>query len=385
MAELKIPPLDAGYRGEVLRRGDLPALLPAWTDLCSRAVEDNVYYSPRYAKALLGSVESGEELVFATVWKDATLVALLPCMHGWFIAPLIGFAGSAWQNKYIFSCMPLLDHALKVEAAAALLDVLASIDASEWIIPTVNTQGEACRAMISALEQKGLLWAFLDRFERPALVRDHTFEEHMRAQVMSSRRKSLARNRRRLEELGKLEHESHSFGEGLDGALSDYLRIEAGGWKGKRGTALACDEATREFALNAFTGENGSSLCRADVLKLDGTPIAVSLIAVCGRTGFAVKSTYDEAYRRYGIGVLLELEVIRSFLSESWADRLDSATAGPHVLDTLWSGRIEVANLIFSLSRRHQGFRLGALRLAQHLQANMREGLKRGITLFRHH
>jgi Acetyltransferase (GNAT) domain len=130
---------------------------------------------------------------------------------------------------------------------------------------------------------------------------------------------------------------------------------------------------------------NGSSICRADVLKLDGIPIAVSLIAVCGRTGFAVKSAYDEAYRRYGIGILLEFEVIRGFLSGDWADRLDSATAGPHVLDTLWSGRIEVANLIFSLSPRHQAFRLGALRLVQHLQTNVRDGLKRGITLLTHH
>jgi hypothetical protein len=306
-------------------------------------------------------------------------------MQVWFIAPLIGFAGSDWQNKYIFSCMPLLDDDSKIEAAAALVDVLASIGAAEWIIPAVNTQGEACRAMIAALGQKGLLWTFLDRFERPALVRDHIFEEHMRAHVLPSRRKELARNRRRLEELGKVEHESHSFGEGLDRAVSAFLRIEAEGWKGKRGTALACEEATRAFALNAFKGENGSSICRADVLKLDGIPIAVSLIAVCGRTGFAVKSAYDEAYRRYGIGILLEFEVIRGFLSGDWADRLDSATAGPHVLDTLWSGRIEVANLIFSLSPRHQAFRLGALRLVQHLQTNVRDGLKRGITLLTHH
>ena len=40
---------------EVLARDALPTLVPAWQDLCARSVEDNVYYSPRYAQALLQS------------------------------------------------------------------------------------------------------------------------------------------------------------------------------------------------------------------------------------------------------------------------------------------------------------------------------------------
>jgi hypothetical protein len=35
-----------------------------------------------------------------------------------------------------------------------------------------------------------------------------------------------------------------------------------------------------------------------------------------GGTGFTVKCTYDEAYRSYSAGMLLETEVIRSFVAE---------------------------------------------------------------------
>jgi hypothetical protein len=195
--------------------------------------------------------------------------------------------------------------------------------------------------------------------------------------VSSNRRKGLARNRRRLEELGKVGHECHCFGEGLDRAVSAFLKIEAGGWKGKQGTALACDEKTRKFALDAFTGDEANSICRADVLTLNRAPIAVSLIALAGRTGFTVKGCYDEAYRSYSAGLLLEIEVIHGFLSGNWASRLDSATAGTHVIDSLWQGRIDVADLIFSLSPRYPELRLSALQISDRTRMSIKVGIKR--------
>ena len=366
----------SGLRGEVLGRDALPMLLPAWEDLCGRSVEDNVYYAPRYARALLESVERDSNVRFAVVWDGTQLVALLPCTSPKLPIPLLRPAGRAWQSKFTFSCMPLLDRARKTEAAGTLLDVLASISPGGWIIPTVNIQGEACQAMIAALARRRLPWAFLNHFRRAALETGGTFDEHMTRRVPAGRRKSLARNWRRLEQLGKVGHEAHCVGAGLDQAVAAFLKIEASGWKGKRGTALACDEQSRTFAIDAFTGDERNSICRADVLTLDGTPIAVSLITLAGRTGFAVKACYDESYRSYGAGLLLEAEVIRSFLSGNWADRLDSATAGAHVLDSIWVAQIDVADLVFPLSPRCPQLRLSALKASLQLTSKIRAGIK---------
>jgi CelD/BcsL family acetyltransferase involved in cellulose biosynthesis len=376
---LQVPASDPRLRGEVLGRDALPTLLPAWEDLCGRSVEDNVYYAPRYARALLDSVEIDENVAIAVVWDDSRLVALLPFTTPKFTIPVLRPAGCAWQSKYTFSCTPVLDRAVKTEAADALLNALGSASEGEWIIPTVNTEGEACRSLVEALARRGAPWVFVNHFHRAILETGSTFDQHMNAHVRSHRRKGLARNRRRLEELGKVEHESHSFGAGLERAVSAFLDIEANGWKGKRGTALACDEKTRQFATQAFTGERDNSICRADVLTLDGAPIAVSLVAFAGRTGFTVKCCYDESYRGYSPGLLLEIEVIRSFLSGDWASRLDSATSGTHVLDSLWPGRIEVADLMFSLSSRHPELRLSALQVSKGMSSNVRAALKRLI------
>lgn len=370
------PDRKLSLRGEVLGRDTLPMLLPAWEDLCGRSVEDNVYYSPRYARALLESVERHTNIDFALVWDEKRLVAILPFTRPKFAIPCLQPAARAWQSKYTFSCMPLLDALRTTEAAGALVDVLASIRGGEWIVPRVNAQGKACQAVVAALDGRGLPWVFSDRFQRASLDAGSTFDEHMKRHVSSNRRKGLARTRRRLEELGKIEHQSHCSGAGLDRAVLAFLKIEASGWKGKRGTALACDEETRKFALHAFTGEEANSICRADVLTLDGAPIAVSLIASAGRTGFAVKSCYDEAYRSYGAGLLLEAEVIRGFLSGDYASRLDSATDGTHVLDSLWPGRIEVADLMFSLAPRSPELRLSVLQRSNRVKRSIKAGMK---------
>ena len=371
------PRFKLELRGEVLKRDALPTLLPAWEDLCRRSIEDNVYYSPRYARALLESVERDKNIGFAVVWKEKSLVAMLPFTRIKLRIPLLQPAGHAWRSKYTYSCMPLLDRLTKAEATAVLLEVLAGVSDGEWIIPTLNVKGDTCKSLIAALEQRGSRWAFLGQFQRATLAAGSTFDEHMMHHVSSKRRRDLVRNRRRLEEMGKVEHESYYGGEGLDRAVSAFLAIEAKGWKGMHGTALACDEKTRKFAINAFTGDEHDSICRADVLKLEGVPIAVSITTLAGGTGFTVKCCYDEAYRRFSAGLLLETEVIRSFLEQKWASRLDAATNGTHIIDSLWPGRIEVADLIFSLSPRYSELRLCAFRMAEQTKRSISAATKR--------
>jgi hypothetical protein len=69
--------------------------------------------------------------------------------------------------------------------------------------------------------------------------------------------------------------------------------------------------------------------------------------------------------------------VLRSFLAEGWARRLDAGTAGPHVVDSLWSGRMDVADLLFSLAPKYPERRLEAFRAADQARRSARARLKR--------
>lgn len=380
---LQVPAWTTRARGEVVGREALPQLAAPWTDLCARSAEANVYYSPRYARALLDHVEPHTPLRAALAWDGDKLLGFLPFTRSRPGIPVLQAAGQAWRSKYTFSCTPLLDESRPVEAATTLLEALASVQDREWVLPTLNVHGPACRAMIAALDRVGRPWSFSNAFERAALEHGSDFDTHMRSCLPSKRRKELERNRRRLGDLGTLTHEAHVAGEGLSQAVAAFLDLEAGGWKGRRGTALACHQDTRRFALEVFAPRDGASICRADVLRLDGRPIAVGLIVFAGRTGFTVKGAYDESLRSYAPGLILEIEVIRSFLSEGWADRLDAGTSGAHVIDRLWSGRMEVADLAFSLSGSAAAWRLTAFDGAAKLRRRARNAAKESLARVR--
>ena len=340
----------------------MQADIAAWEDLCGRAVEDNVYATPHYALALLDTLARRDAVKFVTVREGDRLVGLLPVVTSPVAVPGLRARGHAWVTDYTFSATPLLDRSCATDAAAALVRGLRKLGGGEWVIPTINVEGPAGRALIDALESQRVPWTLRAGFERASLAIGQSFDDLMTAQIGAKRRRELARNRRRLEELGEVRHEVHTSGEGLARAIAAFLELEASGWKGERGTALACRPETRAFAERVFAGHGGVR-CRADLLLLNGKPIAAGMIVMTGNTGFTVKGAYDEAYAKFSAGLLLEVEVLKSFLSDKWASRLDAATAGEHVIDRLWPDRVKVADLVFSLAAH-----VPALRLKAHLR-----------------
>jgi CelD/BcsL family acetyltransferase involved in cellulose biosynthesis len=92
------------------------------------------------------------------------------------------------------------------------------------------------------------------------------------------------------------------------------------------------------------------------VLSLDGRGIAISLNLQAGRTCCAIKCAYDETYRRFSPGLVLELLVIEHLFASRFADELDSCvTQAGHVIQDLWDGAVEVG----TLALRPRGSRIG--------------------------
>ena len=331
---------------EIVDRNQVFAWRDAWQRLSDNSIEANAYYSPAYANALLDTIEARSDVQFAVVWQGGDMIGLLP-----FVAakPVLSFLNpsKAWQSDYTYNCTPLLHKDWSAQAADRLVALFVARRLGAWVLPRLNLNGPAATAIIRALEKQRKGWAVANRFARAVLEPDGSFEDHMQKHVSAKRRRDLARNRRRLENLGAVAFETCTAGPKLTAAVEAFLRIEAAGWKGRRGTALACSRTTQQFATKAFSAHHH---CRADVLSLNGEAIAVGLTIFSGRTGFAVKCAYDERYASYGAGLLLEVEFLRSLLEDKWADRVDSGTDGTHVIDALWLARTEVGDLLFSCS-----------------------------------
>jgi hypothetical protein len=195
-------------------------------------------------------------------------------------------------------------------------------------------------------------WTFqeLGAFERPVLECPETIDAYAGEHLSGSRRKSLRRRRSKLAEIGEVTFHSATGGPALAQAVEEFLVLERAGWKGSRGTALASRPATTGLARRLFESAGGPVSARADMLRLDGRPIAVSLALVCRGTAHLLKTAFDESLRAYAPGIVLEAEIVRACHKERFADRLDSASLPGGVFDGLYPDRERIGDLLFATS-----------------------------------
>ena len=343
---------QAAPTARLLSRKDLLALDNAWEELVENALEENAYLCRQYVEALLTHIEH-RKVQAISVWRGETLIALLPFTQSRWHWGGIATINKAWTTPYSMLSIPLID---KRDADAAMICLIKamgdrSTGSNIWLLNEVTIDGPVSKHLTTECKHHNNPTTVLDVFDRATLNREGTFEQHMKEQVSKKRRKDLVRNRKRLGELGTLSLTNCREGAELDHAVNEFLRIEAAGWKGERGTALDCTDATRDFAKQAFGVHNGSTVTRADMLELDGVAIAVNLSLQTGRTAFTIKCAFDEAYRTYSAGLLLEEDMIREFLEGDWADQLDSATAPGHLIQGLWNGSTQVGAILLAVGQ----------------------------------
>jgi CelD/BcsL family acetyltransferase involved in cellulose biosynthesis len=119
--------------------------------------------------------------------------------------------------------------------------------------------------------------------------------------------KDLHRRRRALELAGQV---SVEVGGGLE-SLDEVFRVEASGWKGRRGTAILSKAKTYRFYEEVAAWAARRGYLRLAFLRLDGRPVAVQYaLEDCGRWYF-LKGGVDPAAKRYAPGKLLVHELLR--------------------------------------------------------------------------
>lgn len=122
-------------------------------------------------------------------------------------------------------------------------------------------------------------------------------------------RKELARRRRRLLERGPLQLQVH--GGAAAEQLEEFFRVEAAGWKGQSGTAIAADPRTRSFYTSVARWAADRGWLRLVLLESDGRAVAGDLAVECGSVHYLLKTGFDPEYRKYAPGQLLRHDVLQ--------------------------------------------------------------------------
>ena len=132
------------------------------------------------------------------------------------------------------------------------------------------------------------------------------------ASLSSRRRQDYRRSRRRLEQSGPVSFDLRLPSVSTVAAeLAEVMRVEAGGWKRQRGSALANDarlgDYFRELALR-MAARGSLRIC---FLRVAGEAIATQLAIEHARRWWILKIGYDEKWAGYSPGIQLMWDVLR--------------------------------------------------------------------------
>ena len=124
-------------------------------------------------------------------------------------------------------------------------------------------------------------------------------------------RQDLKRRLNRLKEQGAVEF---VFTRGYQSELMQkYFELEARSWKGRGGTAVACDPKVVKLHDDFARAVGAQNALFIYELKLDGKTIAMSLNILFDRKTIFWKTSFDEEYKRFSPGNLL----IKEFLADA--------------------------------------------------------------------
>ena len=144
----------------------------------------------------------------------------------------------------------------------------------------------------------------------PYVIPEGDFEAYL-AGRRGKMARELRRRERRLDEKGRLTFDVHTGHEDLDALLEEGLAVEAAGWKGQRGTAIASSARTQSFYAEVAQSLAARGALRLAFLRLDGRAFAFDFAIEEGGVHSLLKTGYDPDFRAFGPGMLLRARMLQ--------------------------------------------------------------------------
>lgn len=319
----------------------------AWAALAECAVEPNGYYLPEWALAVDAGARNRSDLsVLCARTGSGRLIGLLPVIPAAralrLPLPLL-VAAEAYGTLRV----PLLDEGHATEAARSLVEMAARSGARAVLLRDVPLEGKAVGAFRQALEPLGLVPLTLDDYPRACLDATNDAGALLRDALGAKKLKELRRLRHRLDDVGKLAFTVATEPDDVAAATETFLALEASGWKGKRGTALAQHAGDAAFVRRATVALAGNGQCEIATLTAGTIPVASGIVLRHRERAFWFKLGFDERFSRFSPGVQLALELTQHFCADPTVSFVDSTAARDNpLIDPIWRERVTMGDLL---------------------------------------
>lgn len=356
-------PPRPGLRCQVVRDVDeMAALSELWHRLSRDAADPNVYYEPWMMLPALRHWYSGRDVLALFIFGEnpecttgpPILYGMVPFERRSDYRGIPARVLRLLRPPYTRLCTPLIHKQFVRETVRALLDWLALSPESGSLAEFRFIAGEGRVAQELHQQTTDRKWiVFQSESTIRALLKPRKNAElYLDDALRRRRRKEYLRLWNRLSEAGRTEFRVMRQAEDARPWVSAFLDLEAKGWKGREGTALASTEKDRHYFEEAALMAHARGQLMMLGLYHQDRPIALKMNFLSGRGSFAIKIAFDETFSRFSPGVLLEMENVRRLHARPEIDWMDSTADSEHfMINRLWIDRRTMETFLVSPER----------------------------------
>jgi CelD/BcsL family acetyltransferase involved in cellulose biosynthesis len=342
MKAMRALDLGDGRRAEVHSMAELTEThVSAWCDLAERSVEPNPFFEPQFVIPANRHLRTAPQRLLV-VRRDAEWLAVVPAHNRrWRRVAAVSEAG---EPSYGFLSTPLIAAEQARATAAALLVALRASGELPLVMQRLPVESVFFAAVEDALEARTLRALENNRVERALLVRS---EGDGIAHIASHHRRELKRMARRLAEDVEGEIEVHDRA-GDPEAIERFLDLEAAGWKGRAGTAMAAVPGHADFFRELCRAFHSDGRLQLFELGTADRLVASKCNLIAGEGSYSFKIAFDEQFKRWSPGVQLEVANVERFNAGElrWMDSCADSTNA--MINRLWQERLALTTILLA-------------------------------------
>jgi len=297
-APASLPTVATSLRVDTITdRQGLLDLQPAWDALLEEAGVDHPFLSHEWVRTWWECFGAGHELHLLVVKDGDRPIAIVPLMRslGRFYGLRVRrleIVGNVHTQRF-----DVISGPRRPEAYRAIWQTLLQQKAL-WDVLVLShlPAGSPTLAMLTSLAQgDGYLTGVWRSAEAPYIPIEGGWDAYFN-QLSRKHRANLRRRGKRLQQFGDVRMEVVGSGRELRGALEEGLRIEAAGWKGRAGTAIAADADTHRFYSLLAQRAARRGWLRLHFLRVGGRRIAFDFSLAYAGKAYLLKPAYDPEF-----------------------------------------------------------------------------------------
>ncbi|MFY7746193.1 MAG: GNAT family N-acetyltransferase [Erythrobacter sp.] len=323
-----------------------PDFLAAWQQLVDNAAEPNPFFEPWFLNPALEQWGTAQRVLIKAWFHEGHLAGLVPILRSAKYYSHVVTHATGWEHPNAFCGVPLV-MAGREDAFWRALLVHFDRSARRALflhLPLLPAEGTVQAALGRVLHEQGRAHYTAGEESRALLTGETSAADYLEGAMSAKKRKELRRQHNRLAEEGALTFERLESDEGLAAWTAEFLALEAAGWKGEAGSALASAPDTRALFEQSLAGAAAAGRLERLALRLDGRAIAMLVNFITPPGAYSFKTAFDEDYARFSPGMLLQLENLALLERPDvcWAD--SCAAEGHPMIERLWRDKRRVAS-----------------------------------------